>query len=492
MKKHFKLHKLILSSLVLSFLFAIPSYAAEPFESYSYNFWKDAVRQPYPYVYDKTFDEKDFETKLNFPDDMFYYDDCIYVADTGNSRVLKLDLSGKVLMEIDSAKSKSDSLNEPRGIYVTKKGHLYVADSKNARVVEYDENGEFIREIGRPVTTLIADNVEYKPMKVVVDNDGRIYVIAYGINMGLVEFDRDGNFQGFMGAAEVNVSKFYYIWKNFFSTKEQQERMQTIVPTEYSNIFVDKENFVYATINGLTNTDITAGKDCIRRLNPTGTDVLRRLGPPIVGDLLFSEDSGWSSFKDVAATDYGCYFVLDDANGKIFTYDYDGNSLFIFGKSGIKEGNVQKPVSIVINDDASRVYVLDGVLGNIVSFKITDYGKLVLNAIYLNDTGDSEGSNACWQEVLKRNSNCEMAYVGLGKTFLSEGDYKKAMEYFKLGNSRKYYSKAFYYYRKEVMEKNFGKIMAVIILLVLALVAKKGYSRIKKWVGEVKCTTLKH
>ena len=104
--------------------------------------------------------------------------------------------------------------------------------------------------------------------------------------------------------------------------------------------------------------------------------------------------------------------------------------------------------------------------------KITDYGKLVLNAIYLNDTGDSEGSNACWQEVLKRNSNCEMAYVGLGKTFLSEGDYKKAMEYFKLGNSRKYYSKAFYYYRKEVMEKNFGKIMAVIILLVLALVAK--------------------
>ncbi|MBR6003880.1 MAG: gluconolactonase, partial [Lachnospiraceae bacterium] len=149
-------------------------------------------------------------------------------------------------------------------------------------------------------------------------------------------------------------------------------------------------------------------------------------------------------------------------------------------------------VSIVINDDASRIYVLDGVLGNIVSYKITDYGKLVLNAIFLNDTGDSEGSNACWQEVLKRNSNCEMAYVGLGKTFLSEGDYKKAMEYFKLGNSRKYYSKAFYYYRKEVMEKNFGKIMAVIILLVLALVAKKGYSRIKKWVGEVKCTTLKH
>lgn len=491
MKKHFKFYKLILASLALSFLFGIPSYASEPFESYSYNYWKLAVRQPYPYLYDKTFDEKDFETKLSFPDDMFYFSDSIFVADTGNSRVLKLDLNGKVLMEIDSAKDKSDKLNEPRGVYVTDEGNIYVADSKNARVVEYTKDGDFVREIGRPDTTLIADNVEYKPMKVVVDKDGRIYVIAYGINMGLVEFDRDGNFQGFMGAAEVNVNKFYYIWKNFLSTKEQQERMQTIVPTEYSNIFVDKENFVYATINGLTGDEINAEKDCIRRLNPTGTDVLRRLGPPIVGDLRFSQD-GWSSFKDVAATDYGCYFVLDDANGKVFAYDYDGNSLFIFGRSGIKEGNTQKPVSLVINSDASKIYVLDGVLGNIVSYKITDYGKLVLNAIYLNDTGDSEGSNACWQEVLKRNSNCEMAYIGLGKTLLSEGDYKKAMEYFKLGNNRKYYSKAFYYYRKEVMEENFGKIMAVIIAVVLGLLAVKGYARIKKWVGEVKCTTLKH
>ena len=34
----------------------------------------------------------------------------------------------------------------------------------------------------------------------------------------------------------------------------------------------------------------------------------------------------------------------------------------------------------------------------------------------LNDLGDSEGSNAEWLEVLKSNSNNEMAYIGLGKT----------------------------------------------------------------------------
>lgn len=491
MKRRLKLYNLIISVCIMFSLCSIPAYASEPFESYSYNYWKDAVMQPYPYGYKDTIDETTFKTKLSFPEDLFFFDNCIYIADTGNNRVLKTDADGNVLMEIAYADVKDDFLKEPRGVYVTDKGHIYIADSGNGRVIEYSEDGTYIRTIGRPVTSLINDSAEYKPMKVVVDRAERIYVIAYGINMGLVEFDRDGNFQGFMGAAEVSVSKFFYIWKNFLSTKEQQMRMETIVPTEYSNIFVDKENFVYATINGLTAEKLLSGEDCIRRLNPTGTDVLRRLGPDIIGDLSW-KNGEISSFKDVAATDYGCYYILDDSNGKIFVYDYDGNSLFVFGKSGIKEGNVQKPVSLVINEDASYIYVLDGVLGNIVRYEITEYGRTVLDAIRLNDQGDSEGSSRCWQEVLNRNSNCELAYIGLGKTYLAVGDYKKAMEYFKLGNSRKYYSKAFFYYRKELMEDNFSKIMAVIIASVLIFVGVKGFSRVKKWVGEVKCTTLKH
>jgi hypothetical protein len=43
------------------------------------------------------------------------------------------------------------------------------------------------------------------------------------------------------------------------------------------------------------------------------------------------------------------------------------------------------------------------------------------------------------------------------------------MEYFKLGNKRDYYSKAFKLYRKEVIADYFGLIVGCIVLLSVAL-----------------------
>ena len=456
-----------------------------PYETYSFNYWGEEVQQPHSYLYTNTLSTAQFGTNLRYPQDMCIFEGKIYVADTGNSRILIMDLNGNVEREITSADGANDALKEPQGVFLTDAGHLYVADSGNSRVVEYDENMEFLRSIGRPVTNLIDDSQAYTPTKVVVDHADRIYVIAYGINMGLVEFDKDGVFQGFMGATEVTVSMFEYIWKNYFSTEAQQARMATIIPTEYSNIFVDNENFIYATISNLSEEDHRAGADAIRRLNPTGTDVLRRLGNyEIVGDL---NSKDFSSFTDVAATDYGCYFILDSAGGKVFAYDYDGNSLLAFGKRGIKEGNVQRPTAIALGEREEKIYILDNNLGSILVYEITDYGRHLLNALRLNDIGDAEGSNAEWREVLRSNSNNEMAYIGLGKTYLSEGNYKQAMEYFKLGNSRKYYTKAFFYYRKELMEANFGKAMLVLGALIVIIIVVIYVFKFRRWVGEVRC-----
>ena len=92
--------------------------------------------------------------------------------------------------------------------------------------------------------------------------------------------------------------------------------------------------------------------------------------------------------------------------------------------------------------------------------------------------------SACF---LRLNSNNEFAYTGLGKNFLANGEYKKAMEYFKNGNNKKYYSKALYYHRKELMEQNFGKIMAVLAVLILIPIIVTVVKKIKKWAGDVKC-----
>ena len=432
-------------------------WADMPYDTYSYNYWGEEVKDPHVYLYSKTLSSATSDMSLSYPSDMFLQDSFIYIADTGNSRILVTDTEGSIIREIISAKDSEDLLKEPQGVFVTDEGHLYVADTGNGRIVEYDENGIYLREIGRPVTTLIEDSQEYMPTKVVVDNAGRMYVIAYGINLGLVEFNAQGEFQGFLGATEVSVSMFEYIWKNYFSTDAQQLRMETIIPTEYSNIFVDDEDFIYATINNLSSEDMLSGADTIRRLNQTGKDILRRLGKnPIIGDLettTFGYD--WSSFVDVTATEYGCYFLLDKTDGKVFAYDNDGISLFAFGRKGIREGNFQNPIAIGMSEDEKTLYVLDNTLNSILVFEITEYGEHLLNAIRLNNLGDAEGSTAEWKEVLKLNSNSERAYVGLGKTYLTEGRYEEAMECFEFGNNKEYYSKAFQYYRKEQMEKYF-------------------------------------
>lgn len=460
-----------------------------PYKTYSYDYWGKAVYQPQAYLYRDSFTDAVMGTSLSYPEDMFITEDTIYVADTGNSRILLLGLDGSLKAEVTAAESSDDMLRNPKGIFVSNEGHLYVADSGNGRIVEYDEQLNWLRSIGRPETDLIDETLAYTPTGIVADKAGRMYVIAYGINMGLLEFDKNGDFQGFMGATEVSVSMFDYVKKNYFSTDEQKKRMETIVPTEYSNIFIDEKNFIYATISNLTDDDHKAGADMIRRLNPTGTDVLRRLGNNgITGDLFTaSDDAKWSNFTDVWATDYGCYFILDSASSKVYAYDYDGNSMFVFGDSGSREGTGKKVRSIGLRSDCSELFILDTMLGCILRYEITEYGSHFLAALEKNNRGDAEGSFAEWQTVLSMNSNCELAYIGIGKTYLKQGRYKDAMEYFKLGNSRKYYSTAFYYYRKELMQKYFPKAMLVIgiVLVIWALVA--GIRRFRRWVGEVRC-----
>ena len=131
-------------------------------------------------------------------------------------------------------------------------------------------------------------------------------------------------------------------------------------------------------------------------------------------------------------------------------------------------------------------------LNSILVFEITEYGEHLLNAIRLNNLGDSQGSTREWQEVLKYNSNSEMAYVGLGKTYLAEGQYEKVMECFEFGNHKEYYSKAFQYYRKELMEQYFPVAVITVAVVAVLFFAWKKTKNYKKWIGEVKCYVERH
>ena len=100
--------------------------------------------------------------------------------------------------------------------------------------------------------------------------------------------------------------------------------------TEWFEIYdVDDEGFVY------TSNKDTDGLQAVRRLNPKGEDVIRMGAKEnLGGDRVYGSVgnySGPSQIVDVVYRDHGIYSLLDARRGRIFTYDHEGNLLYIFG-----------------------------------------------------------------------------------------------------------------------------------------------------------------
>lgn len=134
-------------------------------------------------------------------------DRSIYVADTGNSRIVRLDANGTILTTWGSRTPDSQLLPapgtfiEPWGIAVDGQGNIYVADTWNHRIQKFDANSKFIQEwgsFGQP-----SDRPEYMwgPRGIAISQDGRVYVTDTG-NKRVVVFDSDGKFLQEFGREE--------------------------------------------------------------------------------------------------------------------------------------------------------------------------------------------------------------------------------------------------------------------------------------------------
>jgi hypothetical protein len=106
----------------------------------------------------------------------------IYVADNGNSRVIKLDPNGNYLATIGPAfmGASPSTLGRPTGLAV-QGSNLFVADPDNSRVVEFTTAGTFVRTIGGPATgTPGHGTFTTRIFGVALDSAGNIYVSDAG------------------------------------------------------------------------------------------------------------------------------------------------------------------------------------------------------------------------------------------------------------------------------------------------------------------------
>lgn len=468
-----------MASLLLSCAAPAPVNAeAVPYESYNYNYWEEAVPAPAAYIPDRTLTGKDLGVgDFLDPADMVVADSgLIYIVDSGNARIICLD-SGwkvdKVITGFDNG-GKAETFKNPSGLYVNDEGNLFVADTDNGRIVVLSPDGELLRLIEQPESDILPADFKFIPVKVTVDQAERVYVIAKGIFEGIMQFDENGVFIGYVGTNKVKRDYTEYIWR-MFSTKAQKAQMALFVPTEFSNIDVDEKGFLYAT-----NID-PGSKEPVKRLNPSGEDVLKRFGYfDVLGDIRYRISVGPSKFTDIKVLPDGMYSALDANQGKVFTYNDEGDLLYVYGGKGNQTGTFKTPAAIEYA--SGNQLVLDRGKGNIVVFKPTRFGSIVNEAVGYHYNGEDVQAVPVWREVLKLNANYDIAYIGIGKSLLMEKNNKEAMKYFKLGMDRDGYSVAFKRYRREVMQEHFGTFLTSVMLLVAVWVAYRifGFWRRKR------------
>ncbi len=497
--KRFMKNKLIpVILLLLMIMEPLTAYASEvPYDTYNYDYWDKVVFTPAAYVPDNSISGVSLgTTAFSNPQDIFVAQDgLVYLADTGNNRVLILSEDMKsIVKEITEFNNNgtTDTFNAPYGVCATADNELYIADSQNNRIVvlnlfvllgeveETEQTPELVKIVENPTSDVLEEDYVFTPLKVTVDYAGRIYVVAQFMFQGVLVFEKNGQFTSFFGTIPVKISTIEKFWKKF-KTKEQREKSLMYIATEYTGIDVDPSGFLYASYID------SAGIQAIMRLNPNGQDVIKKgQNANLGGDLWidgFSDYSGPSRIIDVVYRNKGIYSLLDAKRGRIFTYDYEGNLLYIFGGIGTQEGTFVTPVAIEAGEE--KILVLDSYRAEIISFTATEYGNLINDAVELRYDGDETLAVDKWKEVLKFNENLELANVGIGKAYLTTGEYKLAMKYLKLGMSKQYYSIAYKRYRNEYLKKNLGYFMTgAVVILAAWLVFKRIRKKHKKMGGQ--------
>lgn len=122
----------------------------------------------------------------------------LYVLDTGNRRVVHLDANlgfVEVVTPEDAPNELMSNLGKLAGVAVLSFGEIMVADDDNSRLIRLDNTGRFNRYIG---DFGYGAGALQHPQGIALDREGRIYV-ADGGNGRIAVYDTYGNFIGGIG-----------------------------------------------------------------------------------------------------------------------------------------------------------------------------------------------------------------------------------------------------------------------------------------------------
>ncbi|MCL2604254.1 MAG: hypothetical protein FWD90_07230 [Defluviitaleaceae bacterium] len=415
-------------------------------------------------------------------------DGYLYIADTGNNRIIVLDENFALAEVIDAFTMNGEpfEFSHMSGLFVLPDGRIHIADHELRRVVTVDREGTVLMYLGSPESELLAEGFLFTPISVIEDPSGILYILSRGSYQGalMIDLQRDNLFLGFFGANTVAMSAGQLgqiLWRRIM-TREQRERMVQIIPVEFTNFDICPRGFIYVCT---AFSEDNIGQ--LRRLNSNGDNILRtpQVNIPVnYGDPVFYTSRYvpvTTSFVDITYMQNGVFAALDRQRGRVFVYTADSHMVAVFGQIGDQLGRFANPVALASFNDT--LVVLDGTRGEITAFGRTEYGELVMQALALHDQGRYEESVALWRGVLARNINLELAYLGIGRGLSRSGDLQGALWYLRRANNRQVYSEVFEMHRNQFTNDNFNLFALGFALICLAWIVFAQRKRIKRIIG---------
>jgi DNA-binding beta-propeller fold protein YncE len=228
----------------------------------------------------------------------------IYVADTGNRRVQRLDAEGRPVGVIEGP------FEEPLALVTDADDNLYVLDSAPGWIYRYDRNDRPTGRLGGPAAQL------YHPRGLAIDLDGNLYVADTG-GCRVVKLAPTGEVVAKFGSKGTGKGQF-------------------VEPTD-----------VVVAANGLMYV-ADAGNRRVVTLDAAGG---------YVGEWAAPQSVAYNGIH-LALSQTGLLLVTDPESGRLLGYDSAGRLLQQTGRKGAEPGQLATPVGVLAAADG-RVYVAD-------------------------------------------------------------------------------------------------------------------------------------
>ncbi|MDE7297637.1 MAG: hypothetical protein K2N94_02265, partial [Lachnospiraceae bacterium] len=170
MKKWSKFMLVLL--LVCASLSPTIAQAATPYKTYTMDGYGYVTETQTAYTPYQTIEKIGADAFINPVDMCISKDGLLYVADAELKRIIVSDLEGEFIRYIGEGQ-----LVQPTGVYVSAGNLVYVADKGGEKVAVFDAAGELLTTYGRPDSPIYGNSLNFKPMKIVANESGTLYII---------------------------------------------------------------------------------------------------------------------------------------------------------------------------------------------------------------------------------------------------------------------------------------------------------------------------